>query len=236
MALEDKLKILVFDIWGEFGHFKKYYTTASPLTFSIPPHTAIFGIIGAILGLDKEEYLNHINGKTTKIGIQILNPIKKTRMTLNLIDTKNSGSFHLIKNRTQIKTEFLKNPSYRLYINMNKEEFFNHLIQNVKDKKSFYTVSLGLANLLANFRFIGVFDAKYTETANQITTVALSKNTLDIDIEEGKKYFKEKLPLDMNNNREVVRYEDLIMETSGKPLKGKFKNCYKIDEKFIQIF
>ncbi|MDI3478645.1 MAG: CRISPR-associated protein Cas5h, partial [Thermoanaerobacterium sp.] len=31
------MKSLIFDIYGDFGHFKKYYTTSSPLTFSFPP-------------------------------------------------------------------------------------------------------------------------------------------------------------------------------------------------------
>jgi CRISPR-associated protein Cas5h len=119
------MKILAFNIWADFGHFKKYYTTSTPLTFSIPPKTAIFGIIGAILGYDKDEYLRFINGENTKVGIKILKPIRKTRFTFNYIDTKNSNSFHLIKVRTQIKTEFLKGPAYRLYINHSNEKIFN---------------------------------------------------------------------------------------------------------------
>ncbi|MFB3896899.1 MAG: CRISPR-associated protein Cas5, partial [bacterium] len=31
------MKILVFDIWGDLGHFRKFYTTTSPLSFSFPP-------------------------------------------------------------------------------------------------------------------------------------------------------------------------------------------------------
>ena len=52
------MKCLVFDIKGDYGHFKKYYTTSSPLTFSIP-RTTVSGMIGALIGLDKEEYLKY---------------------------------------------------------------------------------------------------------------------------------------------------------------------------------
>ena len=44
------MKCLVFDIKGDYGHFKKYYTTSSPLTFSIPPRTTVSGMIGALIG------------------------------------------------------------------------------------------------------------------------------------------------------------------------------------------
>ena len=221
-------KTLVFNIWGEFGHFKKFYTTSSPLTFSVPPPTAIYGILGAILGLPKNDCLSHINGRTTKVAIQILEPIKKIRMTLNLIDTKNSGSFHLIKTRTQIKTEFLKNPAYRLFININNKNLFNELITKVKNRENYYTVSLGLANLLANFSYVGVEEAQPLDISDKVDTAILSENIEEIEVKEGKKYFKEKLPIDMNPYREPLAYKDVVIELSGKTLKGRFKNCYKV--------
>jgi len=229
------MKTLIFDIWGEFGHFKKFYTTSSPLTFSVPPPTAIYGILGAILGLSKNDYLNHINGRTTKIAIQILKPIKKTRMTLNLIDTKNSGSFNLIKTRTQIKTEFLKNPAYRLFINMNNENLFNELIKKVKNRENHYTVSLGLANLLANFSYVGLEEAQPIDTSNKVDTAISSENIEEIEVKEGKKYFKEKLPIDMNPDREPLAYKDVVMELNGNSLEGKFKNCYKVGNNTVSF-
>jgi CRISPR-associated protein Cas5h len=55
------MKVLVFDVWGEFGHFRKHYTTTSPLTYSIPPRTAIAGMIAAIEGFGKDEYLQYFS-------------------------------------------------------------------------------------------------------------------------------------------------------------------------------
>jgi len=52
------MKVLVFDLFGDFAHFRKYYTTTSPLTFSFPPPPTIAGILGAIYGASKEEYLD----------------------------------------------------------------------------------------------------------------------------------------------------------------------------------
>jgi len=229
------MKILIFDIWGEFGHFKKFYTTSSPLTFSIPPPTAIYGILGAILGLSKNDYLNYVNGRNTKVAIQILKPIKKIRITLNLIDTKNSASFNLIKSRTQIRTEFLKQPAYRLFINMDNDNLFSQLIEKVKNKECYYTVSLGLANLLANFSFISVADPEPLSISNKVDTAILSENIEEIEIKEGKKYFKEKLPIDMNVNREPLAYKDIVMELGGNTLEGKFKNCYKVEDSIISF-
>ncbi len=89
-------KILKFKIWGDYAHFKKFYTTTSPLTFEFPPPPTIIGIISAIIGLDKNEYLEHFqNPDEFKIALSIQNPIKKVRWTQNLIDTKH----HFLENQ-----------------------------------------------------------------------------------------------------------------------------------------
>jgi len=79
-------KLLVFDISGEYGHFRKFNTTSSPLTYSIPTHTALAGILGAIIGIEREVSANVFpdgvipvnevfSRDKAKFAIQILNPI-----------------------------------------------------------------------------------------------------------------------------------------------------------------
>ncbi|NLJ37176.1 MAG: CRISPR-associated protein Cas5, partial [Candidatus Atribacteria bacterium] len=112
------MKYLAFDIYGDYAHFKKFYTTSSPLTFSIPPPPTIGGMIAAICGIDKKNYLDILSFTKCQYAIRILNPIHKVRMGLNHINTK-GNAWQLIskKNhepRTQIRTEFLKSPRYRI--------------------------------------------------------------------------------------------------------------------------
>ena len=119
------MKALVFDIKGDYGHFRKFYTTSSPLTFSIPPRTTVCGIIGALIGLDKKEYLKYFKKEEAKIAIQILQPINKTRLSINLIDTKKAKEYYSkIEKRTQVTYELLKNPSYRIYFYHSNKELY----------------------------------------------------------------------------------------------------------------
>jgi CRISPR-associated protein Cas5h len=227
------MEVLVFDVWGDFGHFRKFYTTTSPLTFSIPPPTAVFGIIGAILGIDKKDYLKIINAETTKVAIEIVKPVKKIRFTINYINTK--VSFSRIKNRTPIRTEFLKDAHYRLYINLNEENLFRELKDRIKERKTYYTVSLGLANLIANFKYIGQYQVEPLDASNYVNTVISSENIENIEIVEGKRYFKEKMPVDIDENRVVKSYKDIVMELQGKPIEGSFKNVFKVEDKVISF-
>lgn len=137
------MKVLVFDVWGEFGHFRKHYTTTSPLTYSIPPRTAIAGMIGAIEGFGKDEYLQYFSKENANIAVKISRPIKKTRIAENLIDTKIAPMMSRIKTRTQIRFEVLKDTKYRIYFSHSSEEVYNKLYSMLKEHKSVYTLCLG---------------------------------------------------------------------------------------------
>jgi CRISPR-associated protein Cas5h len=237
------MKVLVFDIFGEFAHFRKFYTTSSPLSFPFPPPPTIFGMLGAILGIDRKEYLETFSFENCKIALQIVNPIKKIRLGLNLINTKGNIWIPLKKKnhdaRTQVKTEFIRDPRYRIYFYHENEELFNKLAENIKNHKSYYTFSLGLSELLGDFQFMGI--KEFTEKENgEIYVSTLIPISLILEnkiiFEEGKSYFRERIPLIMNSNRIVERYEDVIFESQGNSIKVKVDKYYQGDDGTNVIF
>ena len=82
------MKVLVFDVWADYGHFRKYYTTSSPLTFSIPPPPTVAGMLGAIVGSPRDRYLVDFSMGQLLLGIGIPRPTRKTRMGIKLANTK----------------------------------------------------------------------------------------------------------------------------------------------------
>ena len=232
------MKVLVFDIYGDFAHFRKYYTTTSPLTFSFPPPPTIAGILGAIYGASKDEYLNLFNGEDCKIALKILSPISKIRFGINLVNTKDNKSFRLIKTkthepRTQIRTEFVKNPKYRIYMVHNNPEIFEKLRDFIENHKSYYTVSLGLSELIANFNYVGTFDYVEITQENEalyIDSIIPAEKVKEkgIVFEPNKKYFKEKIPGKMTTERIVEKYVDVIYEPEGKPILAKVEKAFRL--------
>lgn len=231
------MKVLVFDIWGSYGHFRKFYTTSSPLTFSFPPPSTIAGILGAIYGAGKDEYLKVFSLDRCKIALKIMNPVKKVRMGINLINTK-GGYWTLFSNqyhepRTQIRTEFLKDPYFRIYFTHKDEKVFKRLTDLLKEHKCIYTVSLGLSELLAEFKYVGEYsseeksDNEFVELITPVAETNLIQN--GVEIESDKKYFKEKMPIKMNQERIVEKYDDVIFEPDGKTIKAKVKTYFKLE-------
>jgi len=231
-----KKKVLVFDLYGDIAHFRKYYSTTSPLTFSIIPPVTLMGVLGAILGLSNEEnlYLKTLNVAETEVGIQLLKPVKKFRMGMNLINTKND--YWVPKHRsegarTQIKYEFLKDVAYRIYVSMKNEELFKKLEYNVTRHKCVYTVSLGLSELLAGFSFVSIEDFHWMESHGEfidIVTVVPMDDILQsgIDVAPGKRYLKENMPVKMDSTREVTQYSEMLAETMGNNIKLKIRGFW----------
>ncbi|SFL97182.1 type I-B CRISPR-associated protein Cas5b [Halanaerobium salsuginis] len=230
-------KALVFDIWADYAHFKKYYTTTSPLTFSIPPKTTIYGIISAILGFAKEEYLNYFQEGQCKISVQIKKPIKKTRINLNLIDTKSANLMARIKNRTQIRTEYLKDVKYRIYFMHQNQELYSELKDKLKAHKSVYSISLGLSENLANFKYIKETEIKkITESSWQeintvlrIDTENIAKGDIDFS-QSNREYFTDKIAVEMKSDRTVTDYAQVLFEKNGNNIRVNLNEYYRTSE------
>ncbi|WP_456396603.1 type I-B CRISPR-associated protein Cas5b [Desulfurobacterium sp.] len=238
-------RIIAFDIWGELAHFRRFFTTSSPLTFSFPPPTTVRGIIGAILGFSKNDYIEVTN--RLNIGIRLLSPVKKIRFGLNIVFTKGSGKkfeptlFRDRKGdnkktiRTQISAEFLKNPKYRIFVSGD-DKLLDKLLEYLPFHKTEYTVSLGLSECLANFSFTGEFKAELVEETSEIHSVIPTDKVFKINIEADLKLAKERIPVFMNKRRVVQKYQDVVFDIKGKDLKGRFKNVFTIRETGENIY
>ena len=224
-------RVLKFKIWGDYAHFKKYYTTTSPLTFEFPPPPTIAGIVSAIIGLDKNEYLQFFeNENDYKVAIKISSPVKKVRWTQNLIETK----FHFwhIKRRTQIRLEFLKDAAFTIYFYHKNMEIYETLKQFLQKHTTTYTISLGLSELLADFEFLGEFEVTEKTTPDwiEINTVfpaAYLQDANSLDFGISRKIFKINFPLIMNKDRIVTKREFILFENNGKPIKCKIKKYWE---------
>jgi CRISPR-associated protein Cas5h len=235
MEQEQTKNVLIFDVWGDYAHFRRFYTTTSPLTFPIPPRTALCGLIAAIIGKEKEnnEYLKDFTLGKASIGLKLLNPIKKVMIGENLIHTKNAKGpgMNLITERTQINFEFMKDQKYRIYFHHIDGCIYKQLKENLINHKSVYTPCLGLSENIANFKIIGEFEAKSETSAEyvQINSVLPTEKIAEkqgIKFKDEGEYFSIKVPIELDSDRVVTKYMNIIFERSGKSIEVKLKSSY----------
>lgn len=228
-------QVLIFDVWGYYAHFRRFYTTTSPLTFPIPPRTALCGLIAAIIGKEKEdnEYLGYFTLNKASIGLRLLKPVKKVMITENLIHTKNAKGLgmNLITERTQINFEFLKDQKYRIYFHHADEDIYQQLKENLMSHKSVYTPCLGLSENIANFEFVGEFKVKSETTGGYVqinsvlpTEIIAEEQGINFNFEG--EYFSIRVPIELNPDRVVTKYSDIFFERTGKSVEAKLINPY----------
>lgn len=236
----DVKKALVFDIWGNYAHFKKIYVTTSALTYSVPFKTTIYGIVGAIIGLDNKNnsYLKYFDEHNCRLAIQIVNPVKIQRVNINL--SPKPGPIR--GNRKPTTMEYIINPHYRVFFSHTDEIIFSKLKKNLRNKESVYTPVLGLAHCLANFKLIGEYDVEKDFGNASIGTVLLKSEVKSLDTSswtEDQVHIQEQsmYPLEMNTTREVIKRDDILFDLNGHPIQADVESFYKVplQEKAVNV-
>jgi len=221
------MNLLVFDIWGPYAHFKKYYATTSALTYGIPPKTSLYGFIGAILGLPKSEnaYLRYFSHKSCIMGLQLQRPLKTCRIGVNL--RRNTGRYKDNPKPTLI--ELVQAPCYRVFFHHRDEALQARLKTALQEHTCAFTPSLGLANLLADFAWVGECRAVH-ETSGQsagICSAIPRKQFLKFDDPEKMKDVdiieQTMFAIEMDTERSVTERDDILFERSVFDLQGNVK-------------
>lgn len=255
IMVTEETNVLVFDVFGDLGYFRKYFTTSSPLTFDFPPKTSLTGIIGAIIGLDYEKRYTIFQ---SKIGLRILNQPRKIIFGVNWLNTKWRDSeilektsewfkimgieptkevlsFTGLNRHTQAGIELLIEPKYRIYYPKT-NPYAEELNDMLSNHKSFYPLYLGNSEFLADYKFIGelkqkkILDSKdYVEIHSIINTELLNTTTTSpIKIKEKQKLIKINAPQTMVSDRKTIKYSDFIYDLEGNPIETCIKEYYSI--------
>lgn len=239
-------QIFVFDIEGEYGHFRKFNTTTSPLTYAVPPRTALVGMIGAILGIEREQGVGRyaegqiplsdwLSPEKAQIAVQVLNPIQKVQMAFNLLNTKNS--FFNIDNRTQIEFELLKKPKYRVFVRWNNEKMAYDLMERIANRTNHFTVCLGLAQFVAQTNWVGVYKGETIRPEEFVPVVSAVKMSILHPTEPVKlqnnpqfRYTSDTHPIYMTADRLVKEYAEILVESNGQPIWVKGNEIVSVEE------
>ncbi len=218
------MRTLVFDIKGDYGHFKKPYSPMSPVTFSFPPPPAVLGLIGAVLGLPKEQYHEKLDWEKVMIGVRLLSPVHVFRTAINLLNTKDGTDKYLrprahANTHIQVNFEFLKNPAFRIFVAGLSSSMHDRLKHLLEGQQSVFTPVLGLAQCLADIGWVGETNArKVTEKAATISSVISLNDGISPRYKPGMRYHRTRIPAVMDGQRIVHRYQEILLTENGSPI------------------
>jgi len=227
-------KFVVFDVAGDLAHFRRQYAITTALSYAIPPRTALCGLVGAVLGLPKNEALADFGDDNAIFGLQIIRPVKTGHVSINLVQTKDNKWFRLKGEnpRTTVRYEVVRDPAFRV--------MFSHptlaleLAETLRNGESVYTPCLGLAWMIAWFEGDchteeGELVADDTSIRRFVSPVRADEVQGEIQWNTAGLYQRVRVPAVMQPDRKVTRYESYIIDTTGNPIETSLKGYWRLD-------
>ena len=243
-----KKQAIKFNLSGDYALFKKPFANNQPQSFVIPPKTAIIGMIGAMMGWSKKEYIEKLPFDKFSYAVRLLTPkIKKDLIGINLMQGKiekdkvtgESGGFYLNKNpishpgnrgkRSPTRFEFLKDMEWEIFLIIEDIKIQNELFQRLQSKRFVYNPNLGLQSLFAKITDEILLEVKLSDAINDNMYSSFEKNFVKFKIAKPATFYNELIPVSFERDRSLPRTKEMIsfvgdyaIEITNKDdLKGK---------------
>ena len=240
-------ELISFDWCGKIAHFRKFYSNASALSHAIPPRTTVLGLLASIAEIERDSYYYGTKYETfnrLKIGIQILNPVRKINQKFNYLKIVKDGSseeslatdlndlyiFRGYSNRKQVSTELIVPHSirdkdalvkYRIFVGFpdSDEPIFTKLKSNLTIEYYPFGVCLGAANMLG-----------FIEQPNGVESIDFKMEVQTSDFVEVIGAIDEDLVAEIDRDHNFSIEHDLFPTSFelNKELKGRIANKTKV--------
>lgn len=227
---------LILIIEGNYAHFRKPETNNNPLSHDFITKTALIGLIGAVLGKERDEmrFLFPRLSEDLLYGVKVLNPVKKESWGFTMHKAK------VMSDMAPKYMELLKFPKFKIAIALrNKrcetQNIFDNFIKSLKNNKAKYTPVLGLHNCPAKLTLLseGEFsDGKNDEFATKY--IVSTKHILETKQTEQFRIGFDRIPTFQNDNfwNPPDKYVDVIYPSENDEIivKGNYYEYFNRDK------
>ena len=207
------MKGVLFELKGNWGHFRKPETNNNPLTHDFITKTALIGLIGSVLGIEREEMKELFPQLSEDLlyGVCVKKAVKKESWAFTLRYVVD------LMQKAPKQMEFLKNPENTIALALkdeNSSAIFDDLVAAIQNNEAKFTPVLGLHNCPAEIelRSVGNFQIK---DGSFSTKGFVKENQFDVRKTLVSNEFRvglEKIPTFQNNDfwNLPERYEKVI--------------------------
>ncbi len=245
--------IFQLEISGVFAHFRKFYTNSSSLTYTIPPRTAVCGLLASICEMERDTYYDLFSSDNLGVAISVTPgcQAKKIMQTMNYVNMEGkNGLINDVSAHKQCRLELLAGAtpnglSWQVYLGYNSKgpcaTEINDLINRIQVGNLGYGVFLGQRQFIANVLSIARYGQDCINTLEEssiINTAIRRDQVLGLDTDEYK-IIMEMMPLEQSNppqkpkekhvkGRVSIRVMEVLAEINGQRLNGRFRNVYQL--------
>lgn len=235
---------VTFRYEGRFGHFLRAEASVSALSYPLPPRTALLGMLGAVLGLDKD-------APQVELGDSLLavsGPLPRThwhRVKLRKdppaqlprkVKAGDRGS-STDERATLIKQEWLLDPAYTVTACL-PDGYHQELVSRLWERRWHYSPCMGLSEMLARLELQAEGLARPLPAGSEISCSTVARNDgVELDglrtLEaSGSSAPLAVLPLRMPRAvtaERVFTHADYLTERSGLPIPLRADDAWQIE-------
>ncbi len=161
------MKLIRFKLSGRIGHFLRAEANASAPSYPVPPRTALLGLVGAVLGLEKDRpqtELQHaefaVAGALPQTHWHKAKLRKDPPENLAWTIKRSQRTDKTKPERTGLITqEWLLNPVYTIWVHL-PGAMHEELAARLRERRWHFTPCLGLSEMLADLAFEGTEPAE----------------------------------------------------------------------------
>ncbi|HCK98637.1 MAG TPA: type I-B CRISPR-associated protein Cas5 [Candidatus Marinimicrobia bacterium] len=185
------MKIVHFLLSGRFGHFLYAEANVSMPSYPFPPRTSIIGLIGAVIGIEKD--ISQIELEPTYIAISGKLPEKfwvtnKFHQSLpaklpSTIYKNIKGSSSEVTNQKRLKQEWLFNPIYEIWVSL-PEKYHDEFANRIKEHRWHFCPCLGISEHIADLQWISNETAIQLVKSKYSISSAFPESAGELDMDE----------------------------------------------------
>ena len=160
------MRVVCFRYSGKYAHFLRAEANANGVTYPYPPRTVLLGLVGAVLGLEKDEPQTRL--AEAKLAVGGAPPARFWHKTNVRKDPPGALPFRVKKTdkgsageqrNFRFPQEWLWKPDYRVWAALPDADHAD-LADRLRERRWHFAPSLGLAMLFAELEFIAEYDAE----------------------------------------------------------------------------
>jgi CRISPR-associated protein Cas5h len=237
------MQVVTFTWKAKFGHFLRAEASASALSYPVPPRTTVLGLLGAILGLAKDEpqqvlqsALIAISGKPPqrfwhkgKLRKDPPNPLPW------IIKKKQRGSENPRPEKaTLILQEWLWKPQFQISLAFQQENpLFQKIVQRLQQKQWHFCPSMGLSEMIADLEYHGLSEGTLLPYGEyEIEGFCPQKNNISLRSKAGLGVHLLRMPYSVDSER-VFQHQGIYIERQGNPLLVTTDCAWQIGERIV---
>jgi CRISPR-associated protein Cas5h len=236
------MQITVFEYHAKFGHFLRAEANASAPSYPVPPRTALLGLTGAVLGLEKDAApVVLAEGQFALAGRIPATHWHKAKLRKDppaplpwTVKAGQKGS-DTPEKATLIRQEWLFQPRFTIYAAL-PESFMNAFDERLRYRRWHFSPCMGLSEMLADLNWLGMFTAQLLpEGAHRINSmVPAAHSQLDsaVIFQERIAVRQLRLPREVTPDR-VFRHAAYFVERDGNPIPARTNAAWKVEDKII---